>query len=90
MPERTRCLGMTYWLEWFSLWRQDQTLEQALDLAQKAVALDESLPYAHACWALSICGKNSTSKLRLKWSEPLPSIPTMLLAIRGCRLFSIV
>jgi tetratricopeptide (TPR) repeat protein len=42
-------LGWTYLLEWNSFWTQDfQSLEQALALAQKALALDDSLPYAHA------------------------------------------
>ncbi len=41
-------LGSTYWQEWFLQWSQDpQTLEHAQELAQKAVALDESLPVAH-------------------------------------------
>jgi TolB-like protein/class 3 adenylate cyclase/thioredoxin-like negative regulator of GroEL len=41
-------LGWTYWWEWFAGWSQDpQTLEQAFTLAQKAVALDDSLPLAH-------------------------------------------
>ncbi len=39
---------MISWLEWFSQWSQDpQALERALELAQKAVALDDSLPVAH-------------------------------------------
>src|SRR5712692_4473850 len=41
-------LSITYWMEWFSQWSQDpQTLEHALELAQKAVALDDSLPGPH-------------------------------------------
>ena len=41
-------LSLTYWMEWFSQWSQEpQTLEHAHELAQKAVALDESLPVAH-------------------------------------------
>jgi adenylate cyclase len=39
--------GLTYWIEWFWYGGQDQTLERAFELAQKAVALDESLPVAH-------------------------------------------
>src|SRR5712692_1593368 len=42
-------LGATYWLEWGWRWSADpQTLERALALAQKALALDDSLPGAHA------------------------------------------
>ncbi len=41
-------LGATYWWEWFLQWSPDpQNLEHAFALAQKAVALDESLPVAH-------------------------------------------
>jgi adenylate cyclase len=41
-------LGLTHWLEWMYQWSQNpQTLEQAFDLAQKAVDLDDSLPLAH-------------------------------------------
>ncbi len=41
-------LGWTYFREWGLQWSQDpQTLEQAFALAQKAVALDDSLPQAH-------------------------------------------
>lgn len=42
-------LGWAYLLEWNLFWTQDsQSLEQAFALAQKALALDASLPYAHA------------------------------------------
>jgi adenylate cyclase len=41
-------LGRTYTWEWSLQWNQDpQALEQAFALAQKAVALDESMPSAH-------------------------------------------
>jgi len=40
-------LGMTYWTEWVQYGGPDQTLEQAFALAQKAVALDDSVPIAH-------------------------------------------
>jgi adenylate cyclase len=41
-------LGMTHWVEWFAQWNPDpQALEQAFTLAQKALALDDSLPPAH-------------------------------------------
>jgi TolB-like protein/Flp pilus assembly protein TadD len=42
------CLGATHYLEWIWRWSQEaQTLEQALAMAQRAVALDDSLPRAH-------------------------------------------
>ena len=41
-------LGWTYFREWIFQWSQDpQTLEQAFALAQRAVALDDSLAQAH-------------------------------------------
>ena len=41
-------LGWTYWIEWVFHWSADpQNLERALELAQQAVALDDSLPDAH-------------------------------------------
>jgi adenylate cyclase len=46
------CIGFTYLFEWFSLWTQDpQALEQAWKFAQKALALDDSLPPAHELMA---------------------------------------
>jgi tetratricopeptide (TPR) repeat protein len=41
-------LSGTYYVEWLWRWSEDpQILEQALALAQRAVALDDSLPSAH-------------------------------------------
>jgi adenylate cyclase len=46
-------LGGTYFLEWSWRWSRDpQTLERALEMAQKAVALDDSLPFAHSLLSL--------------------------------------
>ena len=46
-------LGGTYWVEWVNRWSVDlQTLEQAFAFEQKAVALDDSLPTAHALLSL--------------------------------------
>jgi TolB-like protein/Flp pilus assembly protein TadD len=42
-------LGSTYFAEWAFQWSQDaQVLDQALALAQRAVAMDDSLAQAHA------------------------------------------
>ncbi|HEV8714698.1 MAG TPA: tetratricopeptide repeat protein, partial [Candidatus Binatia bacterium] len=42
-------LGVTYYREWIWRWSTNpQTLERALALAQQAIALDDSLPGAHA------------------------------------------
>ena len=41
-------IGWTYLMEWISQWSTDpQTLGRAYELAQKAVALDDSAPEAH-------------------------------------------
>jgi tetratricopeptide (TPR) repeat protein len=45
-------LGMTYFREWAFRWGADpQTLERAFELAQRALALDDSLPIAHSLLA---------------------------------------
>ena len=44
-------LGLTYFIEWDWRWSQDpQTLEQALTMGQRAVALDDSLPVGTGSW----------------------------------------
>jgi TolB-like protein/lipoprotein NlpI len=46
-------LSVTYWLEWGWRWSANpQTLERAFELAQQAVALDDSLPIAHSVLSL--------------------------------------
>ena len=46
-------LSWTYYTEWLWRWSVDpQTLEQALALAQNALALDDSLPVAHSLLSL--------------------------------------
>jgi adenylate cyclase len=41
--------GLTYFLDWFYLWSPDpaQSLERAFELAQRAIALDDSLSGSH-------------------------------------------
>jgi adenylate cyclase len=51
-------LGMTYVRGWSLQWDQDsQALEQAFELVQKAVALDDSLPLAHRVLGLVLVWK---------------------------------
>jgi adenylate cyclase len=46
-------LGWTYFLEWYYHLSPDpQTLERAFELAQRAIALDDSLPQAHGLLSL--------------------------------------
>jgi len=45
-------LSHTHWRDWRNQWSGDpDPLERALEAAQKAVALDDSLPLAHTCLA---------------------------------------
>jgi adenylate cyclase len=51
-------LGATYYLEWAFRYSVDpQTLERALALVQQALALDDSMPYAHSCLSMIYAGK---------------------------------
>jgi adenylate cyclase len=46
-------LGMTYYTDWAFFWRDNpKAIEQVLALAQRAVALNDSLPVAH--WLLGV------------------------------------
>ncbi len=75
--------------EWIFQWAQDpQTLGQAFALAQKAVALDDSLPRAYLILVRSICGEtDSISRPLRRQSEPLPLLLMRLRAPRGWDLF---
>jgi adenylate cyclase len=60
-------LSLTYWNRWWFQWSQDpQTLGQALTLAQKAVALNDSSPLAH--WVLG-CVYVGQKQLELATAE---------------------
>ncbi len=46
-------LGGAYWMEWVYRWNADpKNLERALEMAQRAVALDNALPLAHSFLSL--------------------------------------
>jgi len=52
-------LGSTYRVDWVAQWTQDpQALERALELAQKAVLLDDAEPSAHRLLAILYLWKN--------------------------------
>jgi adenylate cyclase len=52
-------ISLTYWMQWSMGWTQDlQCLERALELAQKAAALDDSLPEAHRILGILCLWKN--------------------------------
>jgi adenylate cyclase len=46
-------LGFTYWIEWFAQWSPNppQSLERFAELAHRAIALDDSLPFSHIALA---------------------------------------
>jgi tetratricopeptide (TPR) repeat protein len=51
-------LGFIYNQRWYTQWSQDpQTRDRALELAQKAIALDDSLPRAHSLLSVVYWGK---------------------------------
>jgi adenylate cyclase len=63
-------LGFTYYLEWVWQWSQDpQSLEQAFALAQKALALDGSLPSAHVLLGYVSLWKNRQHDLAITEGE---------------------
>jgi adenylate cyclase len=56
-------LGVTYWREWVVRWSTDpQTLERALALAQKAVALEDSLSSAHGVLSIVYAQKQQSDQ----------------------------
>ena len=57
-------LGWSYWLDFFFRWDQDpaRSLEQAFELTQRAVALDDSLSVAHRLLGASICLNGSMTQ----------------------------
>jgi adenylate cyclase len=52
-------LGWTHWTDWFYQWNRDraQSLEQAFELGQRAVALDDSLSLPHRLLSMSYLWK---------------------------------
>ncbi len=67
-------LAHTHWLDWGFQWSQEpQTLEQAFELAHKAVVLDDSLPDAHAVLGRVYMQKNQPEQAlaEAKWAIAL-------------------
>jgi tetratricopeptide (TPR) repeat protein len=63
-------LGLTYFLDWGLQWSQDsQNLELAFGLAQKAIALDGSLPNAHTLLGFLHLWKNRQHELGIAEGE---------------------
>jgi adenylate cyclase len=76
-------LSFTHFLDWFFHWNPDraQLLERAFALAQKAVALDDSLSAPHQVLSQAYLWKSNMTKPWLKQSGPSPSIPIWLRAM---------
>jgi adenylate cyclase len=43
-------LSLTYWLDWFLQWSDNraQSMERALEMGQRSIAIDDSLPLSHS------------------------------------------
>jgi adenylate cyclase len=75
-------LADSYVQQWASQQDADaQTLEQALAAAQRTLALNDSSALGRVRLGIVYLWQSSTSKPSLKWSGPLRSTPTMLLAM---------
>ncbi len=69
-------LGGTYYIEWSWRWSQDpQTLEQVLAVAQKAVALDDTLPVAHGLLSLGYAQKGWYDQARTEGERTIALDP---------------
>jgi adenylate cyclase len=79
-------LGHTYWLEWWAQWNPNpQTLEQALALAHRANALDDSLPFAHGLLAAAYLQQSRHEQALAAAERALALAPNSAL---GCTLLA--
>ncbi|HEV8711576.1 MAG TPA: tetratricopeptide repeat protein [Candidatus Binatia bacterium] len=82
-------LGLTYFNEWLFQWSPDpQNLERAFELAQRARALDDSLPVAHnlLSWIYG-WGKKQPEQALAEAERAIALDPTMLIAMRSWLTF---
>ena len=69
-------LSWTYHREWIFRWSWDpQTLERSLALAQKALALDDSLPLAHSLLSTNYALKQQYDQAAVEWERALALDP---------------
>jgi TolB-like protein/DNA-binding winged helix-turn-helix (wHTH) protein len=69
-------LGFAHLLDYILQWISDpHALDRAFQMAQRAVALDDSLPLATRYWAVCMCTDGSTTKLLPSASGPSNSVP---------------
>jgi TolB-like protein/Tfp pilus assembly protein PilF len=65
-------LSWTYHREWVLGWNADsQTLERSLALAQKAIALDDSLPTAHSLLSTNYALKQQYDQATIEWERAI-------------------
>ncbi len=82
-PEYSRvftALGWTHCEDAHHGWSESrgESLLRAVELAKKALALDDSDPMIHACGELSTCGKGGMTRPLPRGRRPSPSVPTRL------------
>ncbi|UCE33081.1 MAG: adenylate/guanylate cyclase domain-containing protein [Deltaproteobacteria bacterium] len=77
-------LGWTHWIEWSFGWSQDpQSLERAFELAQMAIALDDSLPDAHRLLGSVYLWKKRHEQAIAVFEKSIALNPNHADAIRG-------
>ena len=77
-------LGWTHWIEWSFGWSQDpQSLERAFELAQMAIALDDSLPEAHRLLGSVYLWKKRHEQAIAVFEKSIALNPNHADAIRG-------
>ena len=88
MRRRTPSWVATYFREWVLQWSQDpQALEQAFALAQRAVALDDSLAQAHATLGYVYLWKKQYDQAIAEAERAIALDPNVLMLIRGWGIF---
>jgi tetratricopeptide (TPR) repeat protein len=76
-------LSQTYWTEWLQYGGPDQALEQAFALAQKAVALDDSVPLAHAALGFVYLTQKQHDQAQTEMERAIMLNPNFALGYQG-------
>ena len=76
-------LAFSYVAQWaFQLSQDPQTLERALEAAQRAVALNDALPGLTCSWAMSICVQKQYEQTLAEMEPALALDPNWLLVMQ--------